>query len=74
MPLANFTAIWSAAPLFIVVASALFFKEQVSPARWSLLVIGMLAGIAIVRPENDEQPLGLAALWPVGLLVSGTTY
>ncbi|WP_427771365.1 DMT family transporter [Comamonas thiooxydans] len=74
MPLANFTAIWSAAPLFIVVASALFFKEQVSPARWSLLVIGLLAVIAIVRPENDGQPLGLAALWPVGLLVSSTTY
>jgi len=74
MPLANFTAIWSAAPLFIVVASALFFKEQVSPARWSLLVIGLLAVIAIVQPENDGQALGLAALWPVGLLISGTTY
>ncbi len=74
MPLANFTAIWSAAPLFIVVASALFFKEQVSPARWALLVIGLLAVIAIVRPENDGQALGLAALWPVGLLISGTTY
>lgn len=57
-----------------MVASALFFKEQVSPARWSLLVIGLLAVIAIVRPENDGQALGLAALWPVGLLISGTTY
>ncbi|WP_294260118.1 DMT family transporter [uncultured Comamonas sp.] len=74
MPLANFTAIWSAAPLFIVVASALFFKEQVSPSRWALLVIGLLAVVAIVRPENDGQALGLAALWPAGLLVSGTTY
>lgn len=74
MPLANFTAIWSAAPLFIVVASALIFKERVSLARWSLLVIGLLAVIAIVRPENDGRSLGLSALWPVGLLLCGTTY
>lgn len=74
MPLANFTAIWSAAPLFIVVASALIFKERVSPARWALLVMGLLAVIAIVRPENDGHSLGLSALWPVGLLICGTTY
>lgn len=74
MPLANFTAIWSAAPLFIVVASALIFKERVSLARWSLLVVGLLAVIAIVRPENDGRSLGLSALWPVGLLLCGTTY
>ena len=74
MPLANFTAIWSAAPLFIVVASALIFKERVSPARWALLVMGLLAVIAIVRPENDGSSLGLSALWPVGLLICGTTY
>ena len=74
MPLANFTAIWSAAPLFIVVASALIFKERVSPARWALLVMGLLAVIAIVRPENDGHSLGLSALWPMGLLICGTTY
>ena len=74
MPLANFTAIWSAAPLFIVVASALIFKERVSTARWALLVMGLLAVIAIVRPENDGHSLGLSALWPVGLLICGTAY
>lgn len=74
MPLANFTVIWAAAPLFIVVASALLFKERVSAARWALLLIGLLAVIAIVRPENDGNPLGLAALWPLGLLICGTTY
>ena len=74
MPLANFTAIWSAAPLFIVVASALIFKERVSTARWALLVMGLLAVIVIVRPENDGHSLGLSALWPVGLLICGTTY
>lgn len=74
MPLANFTAIWSAAPLFIVVASALLFKERISHARWALLVIGLLAAIAIVRPESSQQALGWSALWPMGLLLCGTTY
>lgn len=74
MPLANFTAIWSAGPLLIVVASALLFGEKVSAARWTLLVIGLFAVIAIVRPERDGMPLGWMALAPVGVLLCGTTY
>lgn len=74
MPLANFTAIWSAGPLLIVVASALLFGEKVSTARWTLLVIGLFAVIAIVRPERDGMPLGWMALAPVGVLLCGTTY
>lgn len=74
MPLANFTAVWSAGPLLIVVASALLFGEKVSAARWLLLVIGLVAVIAIVRPEQDGMPLGWMALAPVGVLLCGTTY
>ena len=74
MPLANFTAVWSAGPLLIVVASALLFGEKVSTARWTLLVIGLIAVIAIVRPEQDGLPLGWMALAPVGVLLCGTTY
>jgi drug/metabolite transporter (DMT)-like permease len=74
MPLANFTAVWSAGPLLIVVASALLFGEKVSPARWGLLVIGLLAVIAIVRPEKDGMPLGWMVLAPIGVLLCGTTY
>lgn len=74
MPLANFTAVWSAGPLLIVVASALLFGEKVSPARWLLLVIGLVAVMAIVRPEQDGMPLGWMALAPVGVLLCGTTY
>lgn len=74
MPLANFTAIWSAGPLLIVVASALLFGENVRPARWVLLVIGLLAVIVIVRPEQEDMQLGWAALAPVGVLLCGTTY
>lgn len=74
MPLANFTAVWSAGPLLMVVASALLFGEKVSPARWLLLVIGLMAVIAIVRPEQDGMPLGWMALAPVGVLLCGTCY
>ncbi|WP_284337404.1 DMT family transporter [Comamonas sp. NoAH] len=74
MPLANFTAVWSAGPLLIVVTSALLFGEKVSSMRWGLLVIGLLAVIAIVRPEQDGMPLGWMALAPVGVLLCGTTY
>lgn len=74
MPLANFTAIWSAGPLLIVVASALLFGEKVSGARWALLVTGLVAVITIVRPESDGMSLGWAALAPVGVLLCGTTY
>lgn len=74
MPLANFTAIWSTAPLFIVVTSAVLFKEHISRTRWILLFIGLLAAVTIVRPESSQQTLGWSALWPVGLLLFGTTY
>jgi drug/metabolite transporter (DMT)-like permease len=74
MPLANFTAMWSAAPLLIVVASALLFGERVSAARWGLLLLGLVAVVAIVRPERSEGALGWAALLPIGVLLCGTAY
>ena len=74
MPLGNFTAIWSACPLLLVVASALWFGERVSAVRWVLLVLGLISVIVIVRPERSDQALGWQALLPVGLLVCGTGY
>lgn len=75
MPLANFTATWSAAPLLIVVVSALLFGERVAPARWVLLLVGLCAVLAIVRPSGTGSTLGWqGVLMPVGVLISGTTY
>lgn len=74
MPLGNFTAIWSACPLVVVVASALLFKERVSAARWALLAVGLACVIVIVRPERSDQALGWQALLPVALLISGSGY
>lgn len=74
MPLGNFTAIWSACPLLVVVASAWLYKEKVSTLRWLLLAAGLVCVIVIVRPERSDQALGWQALLPVGLLVSGSGY
>ena len=74
MPLANFTAVWSAGPLLIVVASAMLFGEKVSPGRWVLLLVGLMAVMVIVRPEQGDSEMGWAALAPIGLLVCGTSY
>lgn len=74
MPLGNFTAIWSACPLLVVVASAWLYKEKVSTLRWLLLAAGLVCVIVIVRPERSDQALGWQALIPVGLLVSGSGY
>lgn len=74
MPLGNFTAIWAACPLLVVVASALWFQERVSAVRWVLLSLGLACVIVIVRPERSDQALGWQALLPVGLLLSGTGY
>ena len=74
MPLGNFTAIWSACPLLVVVASAWLYKEKVSTLRWLLLAAGLVCVIIIVRPERSDQALGWQALIPVGLLISGSGY
>lgn len=74
MPLGNFTAIWSASPLLIVVASAWLFKERISGARLALLLIGLACVILIVRPESTDQPLGWRSLLPMVLLLGGTGY
>ena len=74
MPLGNFTAIWSACPLLVVVASAWLYKEKVSTLRWLLLAAGLACVIVIVRPERSDQALGWQALLPVGLLISGSGY
>lgn len=74
MPLGNFTAIWAACPLLVVVASAWIYKEKVSTARWLLLALGLISVIVIVRPERTDQALGWHVLFPVGLLISGAGY
>lgn len=74
MPLGNFTAIWAASPLAVVVVSALVFRERVSWQRWLLLLVGLLCVVVIVRPERSDQELGWLALLPLALVACGTGY
>jgi drug/metabolite transporter (DMT)-like permease len=53
MPLANVIAILQALPLAIVAAGALFLGEQVGWRRWSMIGLGFLGVLLIVRPGTE---------------------
>jgi hypothetical protein len=72
----NLRDLWIGSEGMLGVVTGAVLKLIPQPAaRWTLLVIGLIAVIAIVRPEQDGLPLGwMAALAPVGVLLCGTTY
>ena len=83
LPLADVTAIYYTAPLFITLISILFLKEQVRPYHWLALVLGLIGVLVIVEPGGDGVNLygvGVAlgsavayALAMTGLRVLGRT-
>lgn len=50
MPLADVTAIFFVAPLFITAMSVFFLDEVVGLRRWAAVIIGMIGVIIVVRP------------------------
>jgi len=50
MPLANVIAILQALPLTITLAGALFLGERVGRWRWSMILLGFVGVLLIVRP------------------------
>ncbi|HAD27456.1 MAG TPA: EamA family transporter [Rhodobacteraceae bacterium] len=54
MPLANASAIFFVAPLFITGLSMLFLKEVVGFRRWVAVVVGLLGVVIVVRPTGAE--------------------
>ena len=54
MPLANASAIFFVAPLFITGLSMLFLKEVVGFRRWVAVVVGLLGVVLVVRPTGAE--------------------
>jgi drug/metabolite transporter (DMT)-like permease len=64
MPLASATAINFSAPLFAALASAIFLKETVGPARWAVLIIGFLGVVIITNPGAGAFQIG--ALFALG--------
>ena len=72
MPVGEFTAIVMVTPLGVTLLAVAVLKERIAPLHW-LFVVGGFAGVlAIVRPGNHD--LGLAALLPVGCMVSNSIF
>lgn len=61
MPLANATAIFEVAPLFITVLAFFILKEQVGIRRFGAVIIGLIGAVVIIRP-------GTSAFSPAALL------
>jgi len=64
MPLASAIAINFSAPLFATLASAVFLREAVGPARWTALLVGFLGVLIISAPGADTIQIG--ALYAIG--------
>jgi drug/metabolite transporter (DMT)-like permease len=58
MPLASATAINFSAPLFATLASAIFLREAVGAARWSVLIVGFLGVLLVTSPGADSFQIG----------------
>jgi drug/metabolite transporter (DMT)-like permease len=72
LPLPEATAIGYAAPLMIVVLSAIILKERVHAFRWTAVVIGLIGVMIILWPRltifTSGQPIGEAEA--IGALAS----
>ena len=64
MPLASATAINFSAPLFAALASLVFLKEPIRPARWVALVVGFLGVVIVTNPGAETFQIG--ALFALG--------
>jgi drug/metabolite transporter (DMT)-like permease len=58
MPLASATAINFSSPLFATLASAIFLKEAVGPARTAALVVGFVGVLIVTNPGTDTFQIG----------------
>jgi len=74
MPLAEFTAIVSTAPLCVTLVAALLLRQPVSPLRWVLVFTGLASVLLILRPfglgegQHSNPFASWAVLLPLGLL------
>jgi drug/metabolite transporter (DMT)-like permease len=64
MPLASAVAINFSAPLFATLASAVFLKETVGPARWVALLVGFVGVLIVTNPGAETFTVG--ALFALG--------
>ena len=64
MPLAEVTAIFFLAPLFITALSVPLLGERVGVRRWAAVIVGMAGMIVMLRPA--EETFDPVALFPAG--------
>ena len=63
-------------PFFVTLGAGLVLREDVTPARWSAVVIGMVGGAIILEPWSDRfqiaalLPVGAAAFWAASSVVT----
>ena len=72
MPVGEFSAIVSIAPLVVTVLAARVLKEHVSPLRWVLVAGGFLGTLVIMRPGADS--FNWATLLPLGRVVTNAWF
>lgn len=63
LPLAEAMAVFFAAPLFITAMSAVFLGENVGPARWIAVALGLCGVVIMLRPGHGT--IEYAALLPL---------
>ena len=64
LPLASAVAINFSAPLFATLASAIFLREAVGPARWIVLLVGFFGVLVITNPGAETFQIG--TLYAIG--------
>lgn len=72
LPVAEFTAIVSLAPLLITLVAATLLREAVSLRRWLLVIGGFAGAVLIIRPGHEQ--FSWAMLLPLGVLVMNVCF
>lgn len=71
LPLAEATTLGFTTPLFAVLITAIFLRENVGPWRWAAVAAGFAGVLIIAQPgQAPIPPLGLAAGLGAGLIVA----
>jgi drug/metabolite transporter (DMT)-like permease len=60
VPLADITAIYQVAPLFVLAGASFIWRENVGLLRWVLIVTGLVGALVVAQPGQDgASPLAL---------------
>ncbi len=72
VPIWQAIALLMTSPLFVVIGSALFLREQITLTRWMATVIGFIGAMIILEPWSDS--FHLSALLPVSAALFWAAY